>query len=52
MINFLKRLDVNSFDDIVVANALFRPGPANNIDLYINYKKGKIKYPDGFVRSR
>lgn len=43
MINFLKRLDVNSFDDIVVANALFRPGPANNIDLYINYKKGKIK---------
>ena len=43
MTNFLKRLDVNSFDDIVVANALFRPGPANNIDLYINYKKGKIK---------
>lgn len=43
MINFLKRLDVNSFDDIVVANALFRPGPATNIDLYINYKKGKLK---------
>lgn len=43
MINFLKRLDINSFDDIVVANALFRPGPANNIDLYIDYKKGKLK---------
>lgn len=53
MINFLKRLDVNSFDDIVVANALFRPGPANNIDLYINYKKGKIKpnYYDERLKS-
>ena len=43
MINFLKRLDVNSFDDIVVANALFRPGPSNNIDLFIERKKGKVK---------
>ncbi len=43
MINFLKRLDVNTFDDIVVANALFRPGPANNIDLYIKYKQGKLE---------
>ena len=53
MINFLKRLDVNSFDDIVVANALFRPGPANNIDVYINYKKGKIKpnYYDERLKS-
>lgn len=42
MINFLKRLDVNNFDDIVIANALFRPGPANNIDLYIARKKGKV----------
>lgn len=53
MINFLKRLDVNSFDDIVVANALFRPGPANNIDLYINYKSGKLKpnYYDDRLKS-
>ena len=53
MINFLKRLDVNSFDDIIVANALFRPGPANNIDLYINYKKGKLKpnYYDDRLKS-
>lgn len=43
MINFLKKLGVNSFDDIVVANALFRPGPSNNIDLFINRKKNKVK---------
>lgn len=42
MINFLKRLCVNSFDDIVVANALFRPGPANNIDLFISRKNGNV----------
>ena len=43
MINFLKRLDIKTFDDIVVANALFRPGPSNNIDRYINNKKGITK---------
>lgn len=53
MINFLKRLDVNSFDDIVVANALFRPGPSNNIDLFINRKKGheKIDYYDNRLKE-
>ena len=53
MISFLKRLDVNSFDDIVVANALFRPGPSNNIDLFIKYKTGKLKinYYDDRLKS-
>ena len=46
MINFLKKLKPDSFDDIVAALALFRPGPMKNIDSYIKRKKGieKIDY--------
>ena len=40
MINFLNKFRPNSFDDVVAAIALFRPGPMNNIDTYINRKKG------------
>ena len=43
MKNFLSKLKVNSFDDIVAALALFRPGPMNNIDTYIRRKEGKEK---------
>ncbi len=48
MINFLKRLKPNNFDDICAAIALYRPGPMNNIPMYINrkYKKEKIDYID------
>ena len=48
MRNFLKRLKANSFDDIVAAIALFRPGAALNIDSYIKRKHGeeKITYLD------
>ena len=48
MRNFLKRLKPNSFEDIVAAIALFRPGAAVNIDSYIKRKHNeeKITYLD------
>jgi len=46
MRNFLRKLKPNSLDDIIAAIALFRPGPAVNIDSYIRRKHGeeKIEY--------
>ena len=46
MVNFLKKLRPDSFDDLVVALALFRPGPMQNIDSFIRRKRGleKIDY--------
>ena len=41
MMNFLKKLKPDTFNDIVAALALFRPGPMKNIDSYIKRKKGK-----------
>lgn len=40
MINFLRKFQPSSFEDIFAALALFRPGPMNNIDNYINRKNG------------
>lgn len=47
MKNFLRKLKPNSFEDIVLAIALFRPGPMDNIDTCIRRKEGKekITYP-------
>jgi len=44
--NCCKRFDVNSIDDIVAIGALYRPGPMQFIDDYIERKKGnkKIEY--------
>lgn len=46
MKKFLIKLKPNSFEEIVAANALFRPGPMQNIDSYIKRKFGteKIDY--------
>ena len=46
MKRFLKKLSPRCFDDLVAANALFRPGPMQNIDEYVNRKNGlkKIDY--------
>lgn len=43
----LRRLQPNSFEDIVAVNALYRPGPMEQIDTFINRKNGKepIRYP-------
>lgn len=48
MRNFLKKLKPTTFEDIFAAIALFRPGPAVNIDSYIRRKHGseKIDYID------
>ena len=48
MRNFLRRLKANSFDDIVAAIALYRPGAAVNIDSYIKrkHKEEKVTYLD------
>ena len=43
MINFLRKLKPDTFDDLVAALALFRPGPMKNIDSYIRRKQGKEK---------
>ncbi|MEK5173128.1 DNA polymerase III subunit alpha [Heyndrickxia sp. FSL W8-0496] len=47
MRNVLKRLKPNEFEDIVAVNALFRPGPMENIPTYIDRKHGreKVYYP-------
>lgn len=46
MVNFLKKLLPDNFNDIIAALALFRPGPMKNIDSYIRRKRGleKIDY--------
>ncbi|MEY8291225.1 DNA polymerase III subunit alpha [Carnobacteriaceae bacterium 52-44] len=43
----LRQLQPNSFEDIVAVNALYRPGPMEQIDTFINRKNGKepIRYP-------
>lgn len=43
MKNFLQKFKPTTFEDIVSALALFRPGPMKNIDSYINRKQGKEK---------
>lgn len=48
MKNFLKKLKPNSLEDLFSANAIFRPGPMDNIDLFVERKHGikKIDYID------
>lgn len=47
MRNVLKRLKPSSLEDIVAVNALYRPGPMENIPLYIERKHGRVpvSYP-------
>ena len=53
MINFLHKLKVTSFEDVIAAIALFRPGPMKNIDSYIKRKNGleKIDYIDDSLKD-
>ncbi|MBQ9011410.1 MAG: DNA polymerase III subunit alpha, partial [Bacilli bacterium] len=46
MMNFLKKFKPKSFEDIVSALALFRPGPMQNIETYIRRSRGieKVSY--------
>ncbi len=43
MMSFLKNLKVKSFDDLVSAIALYRPGPRENIPEFISVREGKKK---------
>ena len=53
MKRFLSKFKPTSFDDIVAAIALFRPGPSHNIDSYIKRKnkQEKIDYLDKSLES-
>jgi len=53
MKNFLSKLEPDSFNDLIAAVALFRPGPMNNIDSFIRRKHGKekITYPDDTLKD-
>ncbi len=46
--NVLRRLGPTSIEDVAAVNALYRPGPMQNIDHFIARKKGKeaIQYPE------
>ena len=43
----LRQLQPNSFEDVVAVNALYRPGPMEQIDTFIKRKNGQesIQYP-------
>ncbi|MFD2681573.1 DNA polymerase III subunit alpha [Bacillus seohaeanensis] len=47
MRNVLMKLKPSTFEDIVAVNALYRPGPMENIPVYIKRKHGRetIEYP-------
>ncbi|WP_430604929.1 DNA polymerase III subunit alpha [Enterococcus sp. DIV0125] len=50
--NVLRRLGPENIEDIAAVNALYRPGPMQNIDTFIARKKGKevIQYPDDALK--
>lgn len=41
--NVLKKFNIKKFEDLVSILALYRPGPMENIDSFINRKEGKEK---------
>lgn len=49
----LRKLQPNSFEDIVAVNALYRPGPMKQIDTFIRRKNGEepIKYPHNDLKE-
>ena len=51
--NVLRKLHPTTIEDIIAVNALYRPGPMQNIDHFIARRNGKEKvvYPDPSVES-
>lgn len=49
----LRELHPDNFEDLVAVNALYRPGPMQNIQTFIARKKGKQKvtYPDPSLKT-
>ncbi len=53
MQEYLRKLKPNRVEDLIAMNALYRPGPMENIDTYISRKYGreKIEYPHPKLES-
>ena len=53
MQDVLKRAKPNSIEDLIALNSLYRPGPMDNIDQFINSKNGSqtIVYPDPSLKD-
>ncbi|MDT2745137.1 DNA polymerase III subunit alpha [Enterococcus asini] len=51
--NVLRRLGPENIEEIAAVNALYRPGPMQNIEHYIQRKKGKeaVSYPDDSLQD-
>lgn len=51
--NVLRQLGPTSLEDIAAVNALYRPGPMDNIDLFIRRKKGlePVVYPEDSLKE-
>lgn len=51
--NVLRKLGPTSIEDVAAVNALYRPGPMEQIDLFIDRKKGivPIDYPDDSLKD-
>lgn len=49
----LRKLHPDNFEDLVAVNALYRPGPMQNIDPFIARKNGKaaVQYPDPSLKQ-
>ncbi|MDF7638862.1 DNA polymerase III subunit alpha [Lactobacillus sp. ESL0791] len=49
----LKSLHPDNFEDLVAVNALYRPGPMQNIDSFVARKRGKepVTYPDPSLKT-
>ncbi|MCH4008331.1 DNA polymerase III subunit alpha [Companilactobacillus sp.] len=49
----LRRLKPTHFNDVVATNALYRPGPMQNIDTFIKRKHGDepVEYPDSSLEK-
>lgn len=49
----MRKLHPDNFEDLVAVNALYRPGPMQNIDLFIARKNGKaaVQYPDPSLKQ-
>ena len=42
----LRKLKPDRFEDIIAIVALYRPGPMDNIDSYVNRKHGREEHRD------
>lgn len=49
----LRKLHPDNFEDLVAVNALYRPGPMQNIDAFVRRKNGQeaVRYPDPSLKK-